>query len=228
MPEFPDSDARNVLEPGCERCPALAECRERIAWGNGSMDADLLVAGEAPAAGDASSRGLDGTSERRSREQPDATEWRGGNWTGMAYTSRHSGQRVRDLVADLGFDSANCYFTNAVKCHPCDGKGSNREPTPAERRNCRVHLETEIREVEPAVVVATGKHATLAVLGDDALDGGFLDAVLDPVESDRFGVTVVPVLHPSYQEVWLSRLGYDYEGYVAEMRAQVEATSESD
>ncbi len=220
MSEFPAPDSRNVLEPGCERCPTLAECRERISWGNGSMDADVMVVGEAPAAGD-----------------PAADRWQGGNWTGMAYTSRHSGRRVRELVADLGFQPEECYFTNAVKCFPRaasaangeraepasgDGDGGNREPTPAERRNCRAHLETEIGQVEPAVVLATGKHATLAVLGDDALDGGFLDAVLDPVESAAFGVTVLPVLHPSYLEVWLSRLGYDYEGYVAEMRAQID------
>lgn len=211
MPAFPDPDTRNVLEPGCERCPALADCRERISWGNGALDADLLVVGEAPAAG-----------------EPDADHWRGGNWTGMAYTSRHSGRRVRELCADLGFDPRDCYFTNAVKCYPCDGEGGNREPTPAERRNCRAHLETELRQVEPAVVLATGKHATLAVLGDDGLDGGFVDAVLEPVESDPFDVTVLPVLHPSYQEVWLSRLGYDYDGYVAEMRERVGAIVEGD
>lgn len=206
MPEFPDPDARNVLEPGCERCPALAECRERVAWGNGALAADLMVVGEAPAAG-----------------EPEADRWQGGNWTGMAYTSRHSGRRVRDLVSDLGFDPGDCYFTNAVKCFPADGDGSNREPTPAERRNCRAHLEAEIRQVEPAVVLATGKHATLAVLGDDALDDGFLDAVLEPVESAELGVTVLPVLHPSYLEVWLSRLGYDHEGYVAAARAGIRA-----
>lgn len=35
----------------------------------------------------------------------------------------------------------------------------------------------------------------------------------DPVETP-FG-RVVPVLHPSYEEVWRSRLGYDRAGYVA-------------
>jgi DNA polymerase len=31
-------------------------------------------------------------------------------------------------------------------------------------------------------------------------------------------VTVVPILHPSYQEVWIARLGYDRAEYVAEIR----------
>lgn len=40
---------------------------------------------------------------------------------------------------------------------------------------------------------------------------GFLDSVLDPV--DALGTTVVPLLHPSYADVWRSRLDYDREGY---------------
>ncbi|WP_435180345.1 uracil-DNA glycosylase [Halorussus sp. AFM4] len=221
MAEFPDSESRNVLEPGCARCPALAESRERIAWGNGSLDAEVMVVGEAPAFGD-----------------PDADRWQGGNWTGMAYTSRHSGRRVRDLFADAGLASGDLYFTNAVKCFPRaeaesdadeaehDASGdppTNREPTAGERANCRGHLATEIERVDPAVVATTGKHATLSVLGDEALSGGFLDAVLDPVDSPEFGTTVLPLLHPSYQNVWLPRIGYDREAYVAALRDAIAA-----
>jgi DNA polymerase len=230
MAEYPDPDSRNVLEPGCARCPQLAESRECIAWGNGSLDADVVVVGEAPAYGN-----------------PDADHWRGGNWTGMAYTSRHSGRAVRDLFADSGLDSEDCYFTNAVKCFPAaeggnaDGEApTNREPTAAERANCRDHLATEIDQIEPAVVATTGKHATLAVLGcetsaesrsgerrsresDDALPGGFLDSVLEPRESEAFGTTVLPLLHPSYQSVWLPRIGYTREEYVAALRRRLSA-----
>jgi len=52
-----------------------------------------------------------------------------------------------------------------------------------------------------------------------AFDGrtldGFLDAVLSPLDSATLGCAVLPLLHPSYQDVWLSRLGYDPDGYVA-------------
>ncbi|WP_394353548.1 hypothetical protein [Halosimplex rubrum] len=41
MPEFPDPDTRNALAEDCRRCPALTECRERIAWGNGPGDTGL-------------------------------------------------------------------------------------------------------------------------------------------------------------------------------------------
>lgn len=227
MPEFPDPDSRNVLEPDCSRCPALVESRECISWGNGSLDADVVVVGEAPAYGVEPASTETTTGDQPRVGNPEAEEWRGGNWTGMAYTSRHSGRAVRELFADAGFASEECYFTNAVKCFPREdavsdeGRPSNREPTPDERANCRHHLRAEIEQVDPAVVATTGKHATLAVL-DDALDGGFLDSVLDPVESEAFGTIVLPLLHPSYQNVWLPRIGYSREEYVVEIGETVE------
>ena len=204
MPTFPDPDTRNVLQPGCSRCPELADCRTEISWGNGPGDASVLVVGEAPAAGDTT-----------------ADQWQGGNLTGLAYTSRHSGRLVRDLFAELGYDP---YFTNAVKCYPADGEGSNREPTAEELANCREHLRTEIEQVEPEVVVPTGRHATESVLAfeDEKLDG-FLDSVLEPIRCNSLGVVVVPILHPSYQNIWLARLGYEYEEYVDELGSCIDA-----
>ena len=112
MATFPDpADSRRLAED-CHRCPDLADARCRIAWGVGSTDATLVVVGEAPGAGD-----------------PDADRWRGGNHTGMAYTARHSGRRVRDLFEGLGYRPDDLYFTNAVKCFPSDGEGSRFEPS---------------------------------------------------------------------------------------------------
>ncbi|MUW15346.1 uracil-DNA glycosylase, partial [Halorubrum sp. CBA1125] len=157
--------------------------------------------GEAPAAGD-----------------PDAERWRGGNRTGRAYTSRHSGRRIRRLVADCGY-ADRAYFTNAVKCYPRDetaDRETNREPTAAERRRCRDHLRAEVETVDPAVVCPTGRHATVSTLAltDRSLEdvaNGFLDAVLDPVAVPMAGAerVVLPLLHPSYRDVWAPRLGYD-------------------
>ena len=195
MPELPDRAERNALAEDCQRCPELAESRTCISWGNGPLSADLVVVGEAPADGD-----------------PEAEHWRGGNLTGMAYTSRRSGRKIRQVLADAGFGHDDCYYTNAVKCHP----PGNRDPTEAELTNCRPYLVEELETIDPAAVLTTGKHATETVL---ALDGesldGFLDSVLEPRASEALNVPVVPVLHPSYQEVWLSRLGYSYGEYTA-------------
>lgn len=211
-PAFPDD--RYVLDPGCGRCPALVDCRMQITWGNGPIDADVMVVGEAPAAG-----------------EPDAERWRGGNLTGYAYTSRHSGRRVRRLFAECGY-ADRVFFTNAVKCFPrdpdADGE-TNREPTDEELAACRDHLKSELDRVAPAVVCPTGSHATESVLalansGVDDVADGFLDCVLDPIPIDvgdvadahggrdpadsATGLTVLPLLHPSYRDVWAARLGY--------------------
>lgn len=193
---FPEPTDRNPLAEDCKRCPALLESRNRISWGVGSPDATLVIVGEAPGAG-----------------TPDADRWRGGNHTGMAYTARHSGRRIRSLFESLGYASEALYFTNAVKCFPSDGVGSNREPTGEERSNCRPYLLAEIEAIEPECVVPTGRHATASLLAaaGRSLDG-FLETVLEPIETDRLP-PLLPILHPSYQNVWIDRLGYDPETY---------------
>jgi uracil-DNA glycosylase family 4 len=207
MAEYPAPEEQNPLADGCQRCPALVKGRECISWGNGPLDAALVVVGEAPGFGD-----------------PGADRWRGGNWTGMAYTSRHSGQCIRELLADAGFGHDRAYFTNAVKCFPADPDDptTNREPTAEERANCRPYLREEIEQVDPSAVVSTGKHATASVLAfeGESVDerGGFLESVLEPVDCRALKTTALPLLHPSYQEVWLSRLDHTRESYVAALR----------
>ncbi len=201
MPQFPSTDLQHALAPDCQQCPALVSARNCISWGNGPLDASLVVVGEAPGAGN-----------------PNANDWQGGNWTGMAYTSRHSGRKIREMLAEAGFCAGNCYFTNAVKCFPSNDEGSNREPTPAERRNCRPYLQTEIETIEPSVIVPTGKHATKSVLSlADKHLNGFLETVLEPISCPSLGTTVVPLIHPSYQNVWVKRLGYTSDEYHAKI-----------
>lgn len=199
MPAPPDPARCNRLAADCRRCPELVESRTCIAWGNGPLDAALLVVGEAPGAGD-----------------PEAGIWQGGNRTGMAYTSRHSGRRIRSLLADVGYGRRACYFTNAVKCFPGDGTGTNRAPTAAERANCRPYLRRELDQVDPSVIVPTGAHATRSVLAlADRTPDGFLERVLTVIECRKLDAPVVPLLHPSYMDVWLPRIEHTPRSYRA-------------
>lgn len=196
-PAYPDPATRNVIEPDCHRCPGLAETRNRIAWGNGAIPADLMIVGEAPAAG-----------------HPNTHPWRGGNHTGLAYTSRHSGRRIRRFFHDLGYGPDACYYTNTVKCHPATPEGTTREPTRTERRTCFAHLRTELAHVDPRLIVTTGKHATTAVLEyEDIPIDTFTDTILTTIDCPRLGLPTLPILHPSYQDVWLSRLDLTHAEY---------------
>ena len=204
--QYPDQSQE--LAEDCRRCPELAESRECISWGNGPLDAAVLVVGEAPGAG-----------------TPEADRWRGGNWTGLAYTSRHSGRRIRDLLAEAGYPDA--YFTNAVKCFPADGEGSNREPTAEERANCRPYLRREIQTVDPEVVVPTGKHATKSVFALEGIElDGFLDTVLEPVDCPSLDTTVLALVHPSYQNIWIPRLGHTPDSYRNELARTLDALTQ--
>jgi len=233
--DHPAADERLVVEPGCSRCPALAACRTEISWGNGARDATLFVVGEAPAAGDTPEAGDEDAGESDRTGDPDP--WAGGNHTGLAYTSRHSGQRVRETVARLGY-AGDAYYTNAVNCFPAEGvavedgtvtglpldtEPTNREPTVTERAACRDHLLTELDVVDPDAVLTTGRHATEAVLAatDHTVDG-FLEVVGEPFDAPALGVRVVPALHPSYREVWLSRLELSPAAYRDRLRTAIE------
>ncbi|MDX1746805.1 MAG: uracil-DNA glycosylase family protein, partial [Halobacteriales archaeon] len=149
-----------------------------------------------------------------------ADRWRGGNWTGLAYTARHSGRIVRSLFADIGYGPTQIYVTNAVKCFPADpdDPSTNREPTTEERTTCGDHLATELTQVDPTVVVTTGRRATAALLDREGRElDGFIDHLLEPIPCPSLGVTVLPILHPSYQSVWLARLDLSKEAYIEEI-----------
>jgi hypothetical protein len=51
---------------------------------------------------------------------------------------------------------------------------------------------------------------------------GFLETVLDPNPVPSLDTTVLPLVHPSYQEVWVSRLGYTPETYRETLAARLD------
>ena len=147
----------------------------------------------------------------------------------MAYTARHSGRRIRETMATVGYPDS--FYTNAVNCFPADPEdpSTNREPTAEELANCRDYLRTELDRIEPDAVVTTGKHATASLLAfDDETVSGFVDSVLEPRPLDSLDVTLVPVLHPAYRDVWLSRLGYGKDDYLAELGRVLDGIVEED
>lgn len=107
---------------------------------------------------------------------------------------------------------------NAVKGFAADPEDltTDREPTAAERRRCRSHLTTELDQVDPAVVVTTGRHVTASVLslGGHSINR-FLDLGSEPRPVPGREATLLPLLHPSNRNDWRSRLGYaDRDKYV--------------
>lgn len=74
-------------------------------------------------------------------------------------------------------------------------------------------------------MVTTGRHATESIFSLEGISyEGFIETVLDPMDCPALGTVAVPLLHPSYQDVWRSRLGYaasEYRAAVADTLGSV-------
>jgi uracil-DNA glycosylase len=149
------------FDPGCRRCPRLADFLEQVRdrhpdyhaapvppFGPGA--AALLIVGLAPG-------------------------MHGANRSGRPFTGDHAGILLYETLHRLGLASGpasvarddglvlfGCRITNAVKCLPPANK-----PTPAEVRTCRRWLAAELAEGQPRVILALGRIAHDGVL--DAL-----------------------------------------------------------
>jgi len=127
----------------CQACPADGRA-VRTVFGRGAAQAALMIVGEQPG------------------EQEDAA---GRPFVGPA------GQWLQQAIAALGWPLARLYVTNAVKHFHFSLRGQRRlHKTPAQQAvaACLDWLEAEIAAVDPPVIVALGRTAAQALLGDAA------------------------------------------------------------
>ena len=64
-----------------------------------------------------------------------------------------AGQFLDTLLASIGLNREQVYIANVIKCRP----GGNRDPLPAEIRNCRQWLERQIEIICPRMIVTLGR-----------------------------------------------------------------------
>ena len=134
--ERPTLEAVRAELGECKRC-RLCEGRNRIVFGDGNPDADLLFVGEGP-----------GADEDRQ---------------GLPFVGR-AGALLTDMIEKgLGIPRPEVYICNIVKCRP----PGNRTPLADEAARCRPFLDGQIAAVAPKVIVALGKPATSLLLGRD-------------------------------------------------------------
>ncbi len=145
----------------CQAC-SLYKTRNRLVFGEGSADADLMFIGEAP-----------GADEDRQ---------------GRPFVGR-AGQLLTRLIDKMGFDRADVYIANVLKCRP----PGNRNPLPSEIFACRHFLLEQIDIIRPRVICTLGKFATELLLerkiGIKSARGRVFDFK---------GIKVVPTFHPAY------------------------------
>jgi len=78
--------------------------------------------------------------------------------TGVPFTSDQSGLRFQRLLAEAGLRREEVFLTNALICNPLRD-GRNRPPRRRELAACAGWLETQLRLVDPPLVVTLGTAA---------------------------------------------------------------------
>jgi uracil-DNA glycosylase family 4 len=119
---------------------------------------------------------------------------------GQPFVGR-SGSLLGEVLAELGLDRSHLYISNSVFCHPTEGN-KNRTPTDEEINCCRGHLEWEIEEIKPKVVVTMGKVPLAAILNkkiEEIKISKMVESVIDleTLSSKYKGVLLIPSYHPA-------------------------------
>jgi uracil-DNA glycosylase family 4 len=136
-----DADQESLSNPygmdeECTNCPDLCETRENVVHGYGDVGAEFLVLGETPsAAADEAGLPFVGDAERELLDILDAV----------------------DLVDDPDADRPqfdNVYLTYVTRCHHPD-----RGATDDEIRNCEPYLNSEVRMINPELLLPVGQAA---------------------------------------------------------------------
>ena len=120
---------------GCTKC-GLCHSRAQVVFGEGPLNAELFVVGEAPGF----------------NEDKEGNPFRGA-----------SGMLLERLLSSVGLERERVYMTTVNKCRP---PGSPpRSPKPSEVSSCRPYLVAQLAAVDPKVVVALGDLASRVLTG---------------------------------------------------------------
>jgi DNA polymerase len=158
---------------GCQLC-RLSEKRHTVVFGEGDPRARVMFIGEGP-----------GAEEDR---------------TGRPFVGQ-AGKLLDGMILAMGFDRADVYIANVVKCRP----PGNRDPKEDEVAACAPYLDRQIDLIQPAVLVALGKPASHRLTGTTKPMGAMRGRW-----STYRGTPLMPIFHPAYllrtpkakREVW--------------------------
>ncbi|MGJ8638491.1 MAG: uracil-DNA glycosylase [Opitutaceae bacterium] len=126
----------------CTTCNAEKSADEKLVFGDGSSQADLLFCGDAPGTDEASM---------------------GAPFVGSA------GQLLDKIIKAMGLSRKDVYCTYLLKWRPKNDKPyGNRPPTEEETNFCLPYFRAEIEIIQPKVIIALGNNAVNGLLGHDS------------------------------------------------------------
>ena len=122
----------------CTACD-LHKTRNKAIWGEGNINAEILLIGEAP-----------GADEDR---------------IGRPFVGK-SGQLLDKILAACGFTrEGHVFLSNVIRCRP----PGNRTPSDAEVEACIHFLFEQIEMVNPKIIIPLGATALKRLFGDNSL-----------------------------------------------------------
>ncbi|NOT81816.1 MAG: uracil-DNA glycosylase, partial [Gallionella sp.] len=100
-----------------------------------------------------------------------------------------AGKLLENMLLALKLKRSNVYIANVIKCRPPE----DRSPHVGEIAQCLPYLQRQIALIQPKVIVALGKVASNALLGNDATL-----ASLRGTPHNYQGIPLIVTYHPSY------------------------------
>ena len=161
--DAPDWPMLAAQVSACTRCE-LHKTRSQTVFGTGNRQADWMVIGEAP-----------GADEDRQGEP----------FVGRA------GQLLNEMLFAAGYQRADVYIANVIKCRP----PNNRDPSTEQVASCRGYLERQIELVSPKLILAVGRIAAHNLLNTETPLGRLRGKVH---RYGELGIPAVVTYHPAY------------------------------
>jgi uracil-DNA glycosylase family 4 len=99
-----------------------------------------------------------------------------------------AGQLLDKILASVGLPRDEVYITNVVKCRP----PSNRMPNPDEILACSPYLDTQIKRINPSIIVCLGALATRTLID--------MNAKITRIRGqwhEKDGILYMPTFHPA-------------------------------
>ena len=121
----------------CHLCE-LSKSREKVVFGEGNVNAELMIVGDAPSNSDDSA--------------------------GKIFTGRTGDTLTKMIENVLGLKRSDVYITNLLKCRALDSES----PSPMDAHTCQPYLLKEIELVRPKLILTFGEMAYRYLTGDDS------------------------------------------------------------
>lgn len=151
----------------CKRC-RLCEGRNKLVFGMGNPQADLVILGEGP-----------GFNEDKQ---------------GLPFVGNSGEMLDKMLAAVLGLGRHEVYILNVVKCRP----PNNRTPHPDEVAACAPVLQAQLQAIQPRIILAMGSPAAKTLLqttrGVMSLRGRWQNVAIPGADD----AAVMCTFHPAY------------------------------